>query len=160
MADKKHAFDANLVKNLAEILNETDLTEIEVEQGDMRVRVSREPAPQYVNQIAAPASAPVAAAAPAPTPAGSAPAAAPAPAAAAGNEVPAPMVGTVYFSPAPGEPAFIKVGDQVKEGQTLVIIEAMKVMNQIPAPRAGKIVEMRVEDGDPVEFGQPILVIE
>ena len=158
MAEKKLSFDAGLVKSLADILNETNLTEIEVEQGEMRVRVSREPAPQIIH-AAAPQSMPSQQYAPAPA----APAASAAPAAAApasdGNEVPSPMVGTVYFSPAPGEPPFIQIGDKVTEGQTLVIIEAMKVMNQIPAPRSGIVKEMRVEDGEAVEYGQPLLVI-
>lgn len=156
MADKKNGFDSGLVKDLATILNDTDLTEIEVEQGEMRIRVSREPAPQYVSH-----SAPTQMAAPAAAPAPSAPAAAPAaPAGPQAGEFTAPMVGTVYYSPAPGEPAFAKVGDKVKEGQTMLIIEAMKVMNQIPAPRAGTITKFLVEDGDPVEYGQPMLVIE
>lgn len=155
MADKKNSFDSSLVKDLAEILNDTHLTEIEVEQGEMRIRVSREPAPQYVSH-----SAPAAPMAAAPAPA-AAPLAAAAPATGSSEgEFTAPMVGTVYYAPAPGEPAFAKVGDKVKEGQTMLIIEAMKVMNQIPAPRAGTITKFLVEDGDPVEYGQPMLVIE
>lgn len=155
MADKKNSFDSGIVKDLAEILNDTDLTEIEVEQGDMRIRVSREPAPQMFSHSApasplmAPAQPPVALASNAVVPAGP-----------QAGEFTAPMVGTVYYSPAPGEPAFSKVGDKVKEGQTMLIIEAMKVMNQIPAPRAGTITKFLVEDGDPVEYGQPMLVIE
>ncbi|MEM0900562.1 MAG: acetyl-CoA carboxylase biotin carboxyl carrier protein [Pseudomonadota bacterium] len=157
MAVKKSGFDSSLVKDLAKILNETDLTEIEIEQGEMRVRVSRTPAAQVV-QAAAPAAAPAVAA---PTAVPSAPAAtAPSAAASSGNEVPSPMVGTVYFSPAPGEPTFVQVGTDVKEGETLLIIEAMKVMNQIPAPRSGTLTAFLIEDGDAVEFGQPIAVIE
>lgn len=157
MADKKNSIDSGLVQDLANILNDTSLTEIEVEQGDLRIRVSREPAPQIFNH-SAPAAAPAPAAAAAPVAAPGA--AAEKPAGPQAGEFTAPMVGTVYYSPAPGEPPFAKVGDKVKEGQTMLIIEAMKVMNQIPAPRAGTITKFLVEDGDPVEYGQPMLVIE
>ncbi|NEJ71099.1 acetyl-CoA carboxylase biotin carboxyl carrier protein [Rhizobium phaseoli] len=154
MAEKKSGIDQALIRDLANILNETDLTEIEVEQDDLRIRVSRAGTPQYVQTpIAAPAYA--AAAAPA---AANAPAAAPTrnPA----NVVSAPMVGTVYMAPAPGARAFIEVGATVKEGQTLIIIEAMKTMNQIPSPKSGKVTEILVDDGHPVEYGQALVVIE
>ncbi|MAS08373.1 MAG: acetyl-CoA carboxylase, biotin carboxyl carrier protein [Ahrensia sp.] len=156
MGERKPAIDTELVKDLAAILTETDLTEIEIEQGELRIRVSRElMAPSYY-QASAPAPAPSA-------PQQAAPAAAEAPADApakrSGDEVPSPMVGTAYLAPAPGAAAFIEVGQTVKEGQTLLIIEAMKTMNQIPAPRAGKVVEILVEDSQPVEFGQPLVVI-
>lgn len=154
MSDKKTGIDQALIRDLANILNETDLTEIEVEQNDLRIRVSRAGTPQYV-QAAAPA--PVAAA----------PAAAPVVAMSAletartsKNAVTAPMVGTCYLCPAPGTPPFVEVGSIVKEGQTLLIIEAMKTMNQIPAPRSGKVTEIFAEDGHPVEYGQPLFVIE
>ena len=155
MADKKHGIDQALIRDLANILNETDLTEIEVEQDDLRIRVSRAGTPQYVQ---APIAAPVAAVS-------AAPAAAAAPAAPADarnnkNAVTAPMVGTAYLSPAPGARAFIEVGATVKEGQTILIIEAMKTMNQIPAPRSGKITEILVQDASPVEYGEPLIVIE
>lgn len=160
MADKKAAFDKELVSDLARILNDTDLTEIEVEQGEMRIRVSREPAPA-VYQASAPAAPHMAPAAPA------APAAAsPAPSADGDetvdtrNAVPAPMVGTAYMAPAPDADPFIAVGATVSEGETLMIIEAMKVMNQIPAPRSGTVTRILFEDGEPVEYGQPLLVIE
>ncbi|ACI54827.1 acetyl-CoA carboxylase, biotin carboxyl carrier protein [Rhizobium leguminosarum bv. trifolii WSM2304] len=156
MVEKKSGIDQALIRDLANILNETDLTEIEVEQDDLRIRVSRAGTPQYVQApIAAPAYAAPAAAAPA---AASAPAAAPArnPA----NVVSAPMVGTVYMAPAPGARAFIEVGATVKEGQTLIIIEAMKTMNQIPSPKSGKVTEILVDDGHPVEYGQALVVIE
>ena len=153
MADKKHGIDQALIRDLANILNETDLTEIEVEQDDLRIRVSRAGTPQYVQ---APMAAPVAAfAAPA--------AAAAAPVVDARNNknaVTAPMVGAAYLSPAPGARAFIEVGATVKEGQTILIIEAMKTMNQIPAPRSGKVTEILVQDGSPVEYGEPLIVIE
>ncbi|TCL70494.1 acetyl-CoA carboxylase biotin carboxyl carrier protein [Rhizobium sp. BK251] len=156
MADKKNGIDQALIRDLANILNDTDLTEIEVEQDDLRIRVSRAGNTQYVQApFAAPAFA-------APAPMAAAPAAA-APAAAGrnpANVVNAPMVGTVYMAPAPGARAFIEVGTAVKEGQTLLIIEAMKTMNQIPAPRSGTVTEILVEDGRPVEYGEALVVIE
>lgn len=160
MADKKSGIDQALIRDLANILNDTDLTEIEVEQDDLRIRVSRTPAtPHYIQApMAAPAAvaAPVAAAAPAPA-AAAAPAA---PQRNPANVVSAPMVGTCYMSPAPGARPFVEVGATVKEGQTLLIIEAMKTMNQIPAPRVGKVTEILVEDGRPVEYGEALVVIE
>jgi acetyl-CoA carboxylase biotin carboxyl carrier protein len=157
MAEKKTGIDQALIRDLANILKDTDLTEIEVEQADMRIRVSRNtqqvfaqaPMPAYA-MPAAPMTAPVAAA----------PAAAVAEVAPAGFKLTSPMVGTCYHSPAPGSAPFVTVGQQVKEGQTVLIIEAMKTMNQIPAPRAGKIVAIMVGDAAPVEFGEPLLVIE
>jgi acetyl-CoA carboxylase biotin carboxyl carrier protein len=158
MAEKKNGIDQALIRDLANILNDTDLTEIEVEQDDLRIRVSRAGNTQYIQ---APMAAPAFAAAPAvAAPAASAPAA---PAAAArnpSNTVSAPMVGTAYMAPAPGARAFIELGATVKEGQTLLIIEAMKTMNQIPSPKSGKITEILVEDGSPVEYGQALVVIE
>ncbi|AJY46382.1 acetyl-CoA carboxylase biotin carboxyl carrier protein [Martelella endophytica] len=157
MAEQKKAIDAKLVRELAVILNDTELTEIEVEQDGLRIRVARElmAAPQTV----AYAPAPAAAAAPAPA-AAAAPAPAAAPARNFDNAIKAPMVGTVYLAPAPGARPFIEVGANVKEGQTLLIIEAMKTMNQIPAPKSGKIVEILVDDAQPVEFDEPLVVIE
>nr|WP_298103093.1 acetyl-CoA carboxylase biotin carboxyl carrier protein [uncultured Shinella sp.] len=156
MADKKHGIDQALIRDLANILNETDLTEIEVEQDDLRIRVSRAGTPQYVQApIAAPAFA-----APAAVAATAAVAAAPADARSNKNAVTAPMVGTAYLSPAPGARAFIEVGATVKEGQTILIIEAMKTMNQIPAPRSGKVTEILVQDASPVEYGEPLVIIE
>lgn len=156
MADKKHGIDQGLIRDLANILNETDLTEIEVEQDDLRIRVSRAGTPQYVQApiAAAPAFAAQAGAATA------AVAAAPVDARSNKNAVMAPMVGTAYLSPAPGARPFIEVGASVKEGQTILIIEAMKTMNQIPAPRSGKITEILVQDASPVEYGEPLIVIE
>jgi acetyl-CoA carboxylase biotin carboxyl carrier protein len=150
MSENKTGIDKGLIRDLANILNETDLTEIEVEQDDLRIRVSRAGTPQYVQApIAAPSFAPAAAA----------PVAAPA-VQDNKNAVTAPMVGTVYMASAPGARAFIEVGTMVKEGQTLLIIEAMKTMNQIPAPRAGKVTEILINDAQPVEYGQPLVVIE
>jgi acetyl-CoA carboxylase biotin carboxyl carrier protein len=156
MSEKKNGIDKGLIRDLANILNDTDLTEIEVEQDDLRIRVSRQSATQYVQ-------APIAAAAPvAAAPVAAAPAAAAAAPAAADNKnaVTAPMVGTAYLAPAPGAKAFIEVGATVKEGQTLLIIEAMKTMNQIPAPRSGKVTEILVSDSSPVEYGQPLVIVE
>ncbi len=139
--------DGDLVRTLAALLEETGLTEIEYAMGERRIRVVR-------GGLAAPA---MTVAMPAPGAAAAAPAAA---AAEAPGTVKAPMVGTAYLAPQPEAPPFIKLGDSVREGQTLLIIEAMKVMNQIPAPRAGKVVRILVADGAPVEYGQPLLVLE
>ncbi|OLP58433.1 acetyl-CoA carboxylase, biotin carboxyl carrier protein [Xaviernesmea oryzae] len=156
MAEKKTGIDQALIRDLANILNETDLTEIEVEQDDLRIRVSR--------TITAPAYAPMPTYAAPAAPAASAPAVAAPAATEVGrnnkNALTAPMVGTAYLAPAPGSRPFIEVGAQVKEGQTVLIIEAMKTMNQIPAPRSGKVVEILVEDGAPVEYGEALVVIE
>lgn len=159
--DKKHAeIDASLVRQLAEILNETDLTEVEVERGELRIRVARE-----VTVNAAPVQY---AAAPAPAAASAAAVAAPAampsdPAtivARAGEEVKSPMVGTAYLQPSPEAPPFIQPGDKVKKGQTLLIVEAMKTMNPIQAPRDGVVAEILVGDAQPVEFGEPLVLLE
>ena len=145
--------DARLVRRLADILTETGLSEIEVEHGGLKIRVAKQlgAAPAQMAYAAPPPPAPVAAAAAAsaPTPA----------ARASGDEVKSPMVGSVYLQPEPGADPFVKVGDTVSAGQTLMIIEAMKTMNPIPAPKAGKIIEILVEDGQPVEFGEPLAVI-
>lgn len=151
-------FDARLVRKLADILTETGLSEIEVEQGALKIRVAKTLTAAPVHY--APAPAPMAAAAPAPAATATAPAADPAPAAAKGDAVKSPMVGTVYLQPNPGSPAFVKVGDTVEAGQTMFIIEAMKTMNPIPAPKGGKVVQVLVEDGTPVEFGEPLAIIE
>lgn len=156
MSIKKTGVDQQLIRDLAGILNDTNLTEIEVELGDLKLRVSRH-APA-VHAIAAPA--PVAALpAPAAAPQIAGPAAAPT-AELSKNAVPSPMVGTAYLAPAPGAAAFIEIGQTVKEGQTLLIIEAMKTMNQIPSPRSGTVTAILVEDGQPVEYGMPLAIIE
>jgi len=149
--------DTRLVRKLAGILTDTGLTEIEVERGGLRVRVARQSSAQQV--YAAPAAVPAQAAIPAPAAAAPASAAA-APVASRGEPVKSPMVGTVYLAPQPGADPFIKVGDKVTAGQTLLIVEAMKTMNPIPAPRAGTILEILVTDSDPVEFGEPLVVLE
>lgn len=148
--------DTTLVRELAELLNETGLTEIEVEDDDRKIRVSRG---------AVAAAAPVYAAAPAPMATAAAPAAAApmAPEPAAGpdltNAVKSPMVGTCYLTPEPGAANFITVGNPVKEGDTLLIVEAMKVMNPIIAPRSGMVTAILIDNAQPVEFGQPLVVI-
>ena len=149
--------DARLVRKLADILTDTGLSEIEVEHGGLKIRVAKTLTAAPVQYAAAPA--PVSYA---PAPAAAAPAAdTPAPSAAVrGDAVKSPMVGTVYLQPSPDAPKFVKVGDTVTAGQTLMIVEAMKTMNPIPAPKAGKVVEVLVEDGQPVEFGEPLVVIE
>ncbi|WP_298434220.1 acetyl-CoA carboxylase biotin carboxyl carrier protein [uncultured Jannaschia sp.] len=161
---KSHDGDVAFIKALAELLRENDLTELEVsreygEDDALNVRVARQ-------MTAAPAPAP---AAPAPAPAAAAPAAPAAPAAApaAAQDDPAqdpgaitsPMVGTCYLSPEPGAANFVQVGDTVSEGQTILIVEAMKTMNQIPSPRAGKVKRILVEDGAPVEYGAPLVIL-
>ncbi|MGB0921347.1 MAG: acetyl-CoA carboxylase biotin carboxyl carrier protein [Alphaproteobacteria bacterium] len=154
--------DPAIVRELAEILSDNDLTEIKIEEEGMKLRIAKDAPTVSAAPVvaAAPAAAP-APAAPAPAPAASAPAAEPAaPAAPAGDAVTAPMVGTVYLQAEPGAAPFVSVGDTVSEGQTLVIIEAMKTMNPITAPRAGKVAAITVNDSQPVEFGEPLIVLE
>ena len=153
MTTKKTGIDQQLIRDLAGILNDTNLTEIEVELDDLKVRVSRQsPA---VHAVAAPAPT---YAAPLPAPGAAAPAAAPVEA--SKNAVPSPMVGTAYLAASPDAKPFVEVGQAVKEGQTLLIIEAMKTMNQIPSPRSGTVTSILVEDAQPVEYGMPLVVIE
>jgi acetyl-CoA carboxylase biotin carboxyl carrier protein len=150
--------DTRLVRELADVLNETGLTEIEVERGGLRVRVSK----AATVSIAAPVAPAAYAAAPIapPAPGGAGPAvAAPVAATPAGDVVKSPMVGTVYMQSQPGAAPFARVGDTVSEGQTLLLVEAMKTMNPIAAPRAGVIVEFLVSDGQPIEYGEPLVVI-
>ena len=158
MADDKTGgmqIDAKLVRELAQLIADTDLTEIEVEDGDRKIRVARQiTAAAQVTYAPAPVAAPAAAPA---VPAAAAEAA-PAPVDDA-NAVKSPMVGTCYLQPEPGAPNFKSIGDTVKEGDTILIIEAMKVMNAITAPRGGKLVKVLVENSQPVEFDQPLFVI-
>jgi acetyl-CoA carboxylase biotin carboxyl carrier protein len=142
--------DARLVRRLAAILNDTGLTEIEVERGDLRIKVARNAGP-----IAAPAYY----AAPAAPAVGASAAPAASPVQREGDVVNSPMVGTIYLQPEPGAAPFVRVGDMVTEGQTLLIVEAMKTMNPIPATRAGRVLEMLVGDGEAVEYGSPLAVI-
>ena len=148
--------DSKLVRELAELLSDNELTEIEVADGDRRIKVKRESAAVY--SAAAPAM-PALAAAPAATAAAPAAATAPAEEEVAGNTVKSPMVGTAFMSPEPGAAAFIEVGKPVKAGDTLLIVEAMKVMNPITAPAGGVVKKIMVADAQPVEFDQPLVVI-
>lgn len=144
--------DGALLRELADLLSANELTEIEVEDGDRKIRVRREAAP-IMAYAPAPAAAAPAAAAPAP-------AAEAVPAAAPVDAVKSPMVGTAFLSPEPGAKPFIAVGQPVKLGDTLLIVEAMKVMNPIISPKAGKVTQILVGDSQPVEFDQPLVVIE
>jgi acetyl-CoA carboxylase biotin carboxyl carrier protein len=145
--------DHEIIRELAKLLDETGLTEIEFERGGVRVRVARQGQP-VVAAVAAPR-------------AGAAAAGDPAASDVSGGDVskhpgavPSPMVGTAYLGPEPGARPYVEVGSQVRAGQTVLIIEAMKTMNQIPAPRAGRVVQILVEDAQPVEFGEPLMIIE
>ena len=156
MSSKNTGVDQQLIRDLAGILNDTNLTEIEVEFGELKVRVARQSAPIHTIAAHVPPAAPIAAVAPAvAAPAAGAPAADK-----LKNAVTSPMVGTAYMAPAPNAQPFIEVGQTVREGQTLLIIEAMKTMNQIPSPRSGTVTEILFEDAQPVEFGEPLVVIE
>lgn len=150
---KSTSGEEELIRDLADLLTETGLTEIEIEREDLRVRVAR----GAVTSAAAPAPAAPPAAQPAPSSGGAksdlAPASHP-------GTVISPMVGTAYRAPEPGAPPFVEIGSQVAEGQTVMIVEAMKTMNHIPSPRAGTVIEILAEDGQPVEFGEPLVVIE
>jgi acetyl-CoA carboxylase biotin carboxyl carrier protein len=149
------SFDPAAIRELARILRETDLTEIELVEADSRIRVARQISVQAVAQVApgvAQAAVPAAA-----------PAAMPAPAEAEGphpGTITSPMVGVAYLAPEPGAPPFITVGARVAQGQTLLLIEAMKTFNQIRAPKAGTVTRILVESGSPVEYGEPLLVVE
>ena len=145
--------DTKLVRELADMLGETGLSEIEVEDGERKIRVSR-----TMTAVAAPA-APVVAA-PQPAPVIAAPAVEAAAPAVSVNAVKSPMVGTAYLSAEPGSAPFVSEGSQVKAGDTLLIVEAMKVMNPITAPNGGTVRAILVEDGQPVEFDQPLVVVE
>ncbi len=150
MSKSKKTVDQDLIRDLAALLKETELSEIEIEQDDLRIRVARTLSP--AGQVAAVAVAPADSTSPSGTETGD-PASNP-------GAVKSPMVGTVYLSPSPGAAAFAPVGTQVSEGQTVLIVEAMKTMNHIPAPRAGKVTSVLVDNGSPVEFGEPVMIIE
>jgi acetyl-CoA carboxylase biotin carboxyl carrier protein len=148
-APKAPIVDRELIQELTKLLDETGLTEIEIEQDGQRVRVARN------------AAAPVAAAAPrAPAAPAPQPVVTPVDPAKHPGVVISPMVGTAYVAPEPGGKPFIEIGSQVKAGDTLLVVEAMKTMNQIPAPRAGAVIQILFEDGQPVEFGEPLVIIE
>ena len=154
MSTKNKSIDHDLIRQLANLLDETNLTEIEVEQDDLRIRVARQlsvtaPVMQQAPAAPAPMAAPAAPQGAAPVDPANRP-----------GVVNSPMVGTAYHAPEPGARPFVDVGDTVRAGQTVMIVEAMKTMNQIAAPKAGTVKEILVEDGQPVEFGEPLLVIE
>jgi acetyl-CoA carboxylase biotin carboxyl carrier protein len=149
--------DSALIRELALLLDETSLTEIEIERAGLRLRVARNISIATHMPAAVPMTAPALAAVPIATPAT---AAAAADLSKHPGVVPSPMVGTAYWAPEPGAKPFIEVGSKVSAGQTLLIIEAMKTMNQIPSPRAGTVTQILVEDGQPVEFGEPLVIIE
>lgn len=149
---KKNAIDQELIRDLAALLSETDLSEIEIEHDDFRVRVARS---RHV-EVPIAAAAPVQ---PAAAPAAAAAASAPSAAAQSGT-VKSPMVGTAYRAPEPGAKPFVEVGSSVTAGQTLLIVEAMKTMNPITAPNAGTVTAILFEDGQPVEFDEPLLTVE
>jgi len=157
-ASAAHTSDTKLVRELAKILNDTELTEIEMRKGDLKIRVSKGSA-NVVQTIAAAAPAPAAA------PISSQPVAAPAAATAAQDAsahpgaVKSPMVGTAYIRPSPDADAFVNVGDKVKEGDTVMLVEAMKTFNPIIAPKSGKIEDILVQDSQPVEFGEALFII-
>lgn len=157
MSTTKNKLDTGLIRELAAILREADLGELEVEHEGLRVRVSKPAAPAVVQAVAAPAAAAM------PVPALAAPAAAaaaPAAAAVPDNAVKSPMVGTVYLSPDPNSKAYISVGDKVKKGDTLMLIEAMKTFNPVEADRAGTVKAIYVENAQPVEYGEALVLIE
>ncbi|MEQ8335390.1 acetyl-CoA carboxylase biotin carboxyl carrier protein [Nisaea sp.] len=142
-----HDIDSKLVRKLAALLEETGLGELEYATDDWRIRIARPAVQQAASVVAAPAPAPVAHPADSTT-------------AVIAGAVNSPMVGTAYLGPDPDSTPFVSVGSRVTEGQTLMIIEAMKVMNPIPAPRAGTVKDILIQNGQPIEFGQPLIVIE
>ncbi|MEH6743105.1 acetyl-CoA carboxylase biotin carboxyl carrier protein [Hyphomonas sp.] len=155
MSTTKNKLDTGLVRELAAILREADLGEVEVEHEGLRIRVSKPAAPVVQAAMAAPAAAPVAAA-PAAAPIGDAPAAP----AASDKAIKSPMVGTVYLSPEPGAKQFVAVGDKVKKGDTVLLVEAMKTFNPVEADKAGVVKEIYVSDSQPVEYGEALILIE
>ena len=147
---KSPSIDAEAIRELAELLAETGLSEIEIEQGGARLRVARQIGGTFVAEAPSRAAPAAASSSVETTPAVKGPPA---------GAVPSPMVGTVYVAPEPGKPPFVKVGDKVSEGDTLLIVEAMKTMNPILAPRGGTVSEICITDAQPVEFGQTLLII-
>lgn len=155
MAVKKSSIDTTLIRELADMLNDTNLGEIEVEEGELRIRVARGGSVVSAPSFAQPPAAAAAQAA--------APSVAPEPVSASaenGTKVPSPMVGTAYLAAAPGAKPFVTEGQQIKEGDTLLIVEAMKTMNQIPSPASGTVSKIIVVDGQPVEFGETLIILE
>lgn len=159
---KQGPIDPDLVRELAQLINETDLTEIEVEKGDLRIRVARNLSAHYMVPAPAPLPQPVSHTAPAPAP--GVHAAVPVSAAPKGKDHPgavtSPMVGTAYRRPSPDAKPFVEVGSIVAAGDRLLLVEAMKTFNDIVAPRAGTVTAILVDDGHPVEYGEPLLILE
>lgn len=157
-------FDPEAIRALAQILRDTDLTEIELVEKDSRIRVARTPAPVTLTAAAAPAAMAAAPLAPAPAPLAAAAAAATAEPGAVDAKHPglvtSPMVGVAYLAPEPGAAPFVTLGARVEQGQTLLLIEAMKTFNQIRSPRAGTVTRILIEAGTPVEYGEPLMVVE
>ncbi|MCZ2204225.1 acetyl-CoA carboxylase biotin carboxyl carrier protein [Bartonella sp. A05] len=159
-ATKRTGIDTAIIRDLAEILNDTNLTNIELEQNGLRIRVSRQNTLTSSEQtIYAPISTPAVASPPTQTTTVT-PIETPIKENKLKDAITSPMVGTAYLAPAPGEKAFVEIGQNVSEGQTLLIIEAMKTMNQVPSPRSGTVTAIFVKDGQPVEFGDPLIVVE
>ncbi len=154
--------DIRKIKKLIELLEESGIAEIEIKEGEEALRISRMPSGTVTHQLPAMASLPMAAPLAPPPPAAAPRAAEPAAAKAKANEhvITAPMVGTFYASASPGAKPFIEIGDEIKVGQVLCIIEAMKMMNQIESDKAGRVTSIMARNGDPVEFGQPLFVVE
>ncbi len=154
---KHTTIDTKIIRDLAEILNDTNLTNIELEQGELRICVSRQNTSAIPEQtIYAPISTPTVAV----TPPSASITETPIQEDKSKNAITSPMVGTAYLAPSPGAQPFVEIGQNVSEGQALLIIEAMKTMNQIPSPRSGTVTSIFVKDGQPVEFGEPLIVIE
>lgn len=147
MTEKKKVNQKQIIRELADLLDETGLSEIEIEQKDLRVRVAKSTSNVVTNVAAQPAAITPPPVAPAVTPA-------------AAGAVTSPMVGTAYRAPEPGAAPFVDIGTKVTKGQSLMIVEAMKTMNHIPSPQSGTVKEIMVEDGQPVEFGEPLMIIE
>lgn len=151
-AGKNTGIDTEIIRKLAEILNETNLSDLEVEQNGLRIRVSRVIGRASPIEAVYPSQSTVQISAKAPASAKAEDT--------AKNAVTSPMVGTVYLAPAPGARPFVEIGQKVSEGQTLLIVEAMKTMNQIPSPRSGVVKAIMIEDAQPVEFGEPLVIVE
>lgn len=158
MSTAKNKLDTGLVRELAAILREADLGEVEVEHEGLRIRVSKPAAPVVQTAVAAPA--PMPAAAPAPAAAAAPAESAPAEAAIPDNAIKSPMVGTVYLAPEPGAKVFVNVGDKVKKGDTLMLVEAMKTFNPVEADKSGTLKAIYVADAQPVEYGEALALIE
>jgi acetyl-CoA carboxylase biotin carboxyl carrier protein len=149
MSKRQRAIDHDLIRELARLLEETGLTEIEFERDGQRVRVARRAQPASASRPAAVADAPAPGSDPGPLDPAKHP-----------GLITSPMVGTAYVGPEPGARPFVEVGSRVQAGDTLLIVEAMKTMNQIPSPRAGTVIQILIEDGQPVEFGEPLMIVE